>query len=457
MNTLARAHSSAPAATDAHDRDARLRFMQIDARTSELLHGFWPHVERALPAILDGFYRHVTSEPQLAALIGQQSDRLKKVQSSHWARLFSGTFDPDYVQSVRTIGLAHNRIGLEPRWYIGGYAFVMSQLAALAVRTYRWKPSTLAAVLAAVNRAVMLDMDFAISVYQEAMLEERRQRQVRVEQVIADFDLTMKGTLEAVTGAATGLQSTAQTLSGTADTATRQAMAVSAASEQASTNVQTVAAAAEELASSIAEIGRQVTASVRTTQRAVDEANQTNVLVRALADGAQRIGEVVKLINDIAGQTNLLALNATIEAARAGEAGKGFAVVASEVKSLANQTAKATEDIAAQVGSIQESTAKAVTAIDAIRATITGVNEISTTIAAAVEEQDAATKEIARNVQQAAAGTSEVTSNISGVNDAAGHTGRGAGQVLEAAALLSKQSDVLRSDIGAFFERVRTA
>ena len=450
-------HSSRATAEQSADRDTRLRFMQIDARTSELLREFWPHVERALPKILDGFYGHVVGEPRLASMIGQQIPRLKGAQSTHWARLFSGRFDDEYVTSVRTIGLTHNRIGLEPRWYIGGYSFVMSQLMDLAVRTYRWRPSQLSAVLAAVNRTVMLDMDFAISVYQEAMLTERRQRQEKVDQAISDFDRTMDTTLGEVATAAGGLQSTAQALASNAETGSRQAMAVSAASEQASTNVQTVAAAAEQLASSIAEIGRQVSESARTTQRAVEEANQTHTLVQALADGAQRIGEVVKLINDIASQTNLLALNATIEAARAGEAGKGFAVVASEVKSLANQTAKATDDIAVQISGIQEATAKAVSAIEAIRSTITGVNEISTTIASAVEEQDAATKEIARNVQQAAAGTSEVTANISGVNQAAGETGRGADAVLAASSVLGKQADALRAEVRRFFETVRAA
>ena len=189
----------------------------------------------------------------------------------------------------------------------------------------------------------------------------------------------------------------------------------------------------------------------------MDEAKDTNEVIRALHDATQKIGEVVKLINDIAGQTNLLALNATIESACAGEAGKGFAVVAAEVKNLANQTAKATEDISAQIAGIQDATKNAVGAIESIGSTITEINHIATAIASAVEQQGAATQEIARNVQQAAAGTGEVSANIAGVNQAAGETGRGADQVLSSAQKLTSEADVLHGEVEKFFARVQAA
>ncbi|HWE74717.1 MAG TPA: HAMP domain-containing methyl-accepting chemotaxis protein [Stellaceae bacterium] len=292
---------------------------------------------------------------------------------------------------------------------------------------------------------------------QKAEQGRKEERQKAVDSYLAEFDKSVGGVLEMVASASTELKSTAKSMSTTAETAQRQSMAVAAASEQASTNVQTVASAAEELSSSISEISRQVAESTRITAQAVQETEKTNSQIHGLADAAQRIGDVVKLINDIAGQTNLLALNATIEAVRAGEAGKGFAVVASEVKSLANQTAKATEEIGAKIAEMQSATTHSVQAVQGIGQTIARINEIATTIASAVEEQGAATQEIARNVQQASAGTAEVSTNIVGVTKAANDTGAASTQVLGAAGELSKQSEMLRSQVDTFLSKIRAA
>ncbi|MBL8652990.1 MAG: hypothetical protein JNJ97_02250, partial [Alphaproteobacteria bacterium] len=227
--------------------------------------------------------------------------------------------------------------------------------------------------------------------------------------------------------------------------------------EEASTNVQTVAAATEELSSSISVISRQVTESARMSSKAVDDVGKTSQTVEALANAAQKIGNVVQWITEIASQTNLLALNATIEAARAGEAGKGFAVVASEVKRLASQTARATDEIGAQINEIQSATGQSVEAMRSIGETIASMNSIASTIASAVEEQGAATQEIARNVQQAAAGTSEVSSNISGVTRAAEDTGSAASLVQRAAADLGGQANDLRNAVEQFLRQVRSA
>jgi len=269
------------------------------------------------------------------------------------------------------------------------------------------------------------------------------------------FEASVKSVVDEVASGASGMRSTASAMSETAAGTQTRTATVANAAEMASANVQTVAAAAEELSSSIVEIGRQVSQSAKIANQAVDDAQRSNVSMEGLAAAAQKIGDVVKLINDIAGQTNLLALNATIEAARAGEAGKGFAVVASEVKSLANQTAKATEDIAAQIASIQSATKDAVGAIAGVGRTIREVSEIATTIAAAVEEQGAATQEIARNIQEAATGTREVQTNVAEVATAVAETGTRAGHVLTAAESLSKQSVVLETEVGKFLEKVK--
>lgn len=282
--------------------------------------------------------------------------------------------------------------------------------------------------------------------------EEKRQMMLSMAN---DFEASVGGVVDSVSSASTEMQSSAASLSATAEQTSQQAATVAAASEEASTNVQTVASASEELSSSISEISRQVSQSTRIAGAAVAEVDGANEKVQGLADAARRIGDVVALITDIADQTNLLALNATIEAARAGDAGKGFAVVASEVKNLANQTAKATEEISAQIGDIQGATEEAVQVIGSIGGTIGQMNEIASTIAAAVEEQGAATQEIARNVEQAAAGTGEVSSNIAGVNQAADETGQSAEQMLSAATELSQQSETLRGEVDKFLANIR--
>ncbi len=283
------------------------------------------------------------------------------------------------------------------------------------------------------------------------------QRKAAMREMADGFERAVGGIVSTVTAAATELQATARSMSGTADLAAGQSSAVAAAASQAASNVATVAAAAEELGSSVAEIGRQVSGSASLAQAAVSEADTTAELVQALSGAAARIGDVVALISSIAGQTNLLALNATIEAARAGEAGRGFAVVAAEVKELAAQTARATEEISAQIGRIQGSTGQAVQAIGGITERIREISGVANAIAAAVEEQGAATQEIVRNVTQAATGTAEVTTNVTGVAAAASETGAAATQVLSSASELSRQSEHLSAEVGRFLATVRAA
>jgi methyl-accepting chemotaxis protein len=314
------------------------------------------------------------------------------------------------------------------------------------------------------------DMAQAVEVFKENMIkadqlaaeqakenEAKEHRRVAMEKLAKTFEGNVSSVLGEVGKASNTMKMTAEGMAATAEETSRQSTAVAAAAEEASTNVETVAAAAEELSSSIGEISRQVQQSTQISGSAVHEAERADEMVQGLATSANKIGEVVELITDIADQTNLLALNATIEAARAGEAGKGFAVVASEVKNLANQTAKATEEISSQIGGIQGATKDSVHAIQGISKTIGEISEIAAAIAAAVEEQGAATQEIARNVEQASAGTSDVTTNITSVNTAADETGQAANEVLSAAGSLTMQSDKLSTEVTEFLEGLKNA
>ena len=310
----------------------------------------------------------------------------------------------------------------------------------------------------------------AVQVFKNALIETKRRaagqeseraakeaRASALAGLVKTFEAQVGGMTTQLSSASTELEATARSMSGTAKETDARAAVVGAAAGEAAASVNSVAAASEQLSASIQEISRQVAESAQMTAKAVEDARRTDTVVRALAEGADKIGQVVGMITSIAGQTNLLALNATIEAARAGDAGRGFAVVASEVKSLAQQTAQATEEIAGQVSQIQAATRQAVSAISDIAATIKDVSGIATAIATAVEQQGSATAEIARNVQNTAASTQEVTANIAGVSQAAGNTGTAAAGVLAAADGLSRQAERLNTEVTSFISRVQAA
>jgi len=443
----------------------RFDFLDFDDDARAILRTIKPIVERALPAVLDEFYEHIARYPEVDALFATPEIRAhaKSAQFRHWLMICDAQYGDDYMKSVQRIGETHARLGLAPAWYFGGYSKITCGIFRALVRhaksgqgglLRRGNGFDLEFALQSINRAALLDMDLCMSTIDAAAV---RKKQAERDALAERFEQSVSEVVASVAAASEELAQTARAMNQTAGRTTEHSTSVAAAAEEATVTARSVAEATSELTKAIAEISQNSSKAAETSGLATSEVRRTGETMAELSGAAEKIGEIVSLIEQVAEQTNLLALNATIEAARAGDAGKGFAVVASEVKSLASQTARATEDISAQIANVQNVVASAVKAISSVTDAIENVTSISTSISAAVEQQSAATAEISRNTDQTASSTESVSATIQEVRIGAEETSRSSDSVVSAAEEVGRQAESLRSDVGHFLQHIRAS
>lgn len=437
----------------------RLAFFAIRDEERAVLQALLPFVEKELPEILTKFYAHIAKFEETKNFFSDKSriDYAKSKQIEHWIRLFNAKFDDEYVESARAIGLVHHRIGLSPTLYIGAYGFVLDLLQKAVIKHRYSRVSNNSGIIgeqiSVLTRAALIDMDLAVEVYSENL--QASERQEEIEKLANDFDRNVQAVVSEVIATASATEDAIALIASRASSNVEKVEQVGERATEVKSSAEGVAASTTEMTASIGEIARQASETASRSAEASQTVQVSEETMNQLAGAAQKIGEIISLIEAVAEQTNLLALNATIEAARAGEAGKGFAVVASEVKALASQTANATDEIGSQINDMQAVVEKAVAAIQGVAREIEGVSEVGASISAAVEEQNAATEEISRNTERTADAASAVDSIIAELGRDAAETGEVSRDVQERVTAMQSSCANMQDQVTQFLERLR--
>jgi methyl-accepting chemotaxis protein len=437
--------------------EARLALYSIDERARDLVKAAWPLLEPTLDLAINEILVAVRALPNVGDTATRNKDLLKTLEVAHFSALLEGSLGEAYAESCRRTVEQEAALGFDARMRSTAGNYVLKSALDALAHKYRFSAAKAAASGKAISQVIAFDVANAMTLHRQAAERATLARRGAIDGAIADFDTAIGEVVEAIKEAAVSLTATCSSLNAVAgDTLSRMAMASSASSETAQ-HMDVMVRATEELSSSIQEIGQQVSHGLGMAQSAVGDTERTEQAIRSLADTAERIGSVVGAISAIASQTNLLALNATIEAARAGEAGKGFAVVAAEVKTLANQTSRATDDVGRQVTAIQEATKRSVEEIAAIARVIAALKNVSTSIASAVEEQSTTTRDIAQSIHNAASQTERASAEIGSVAQAVSSGAAAVDAITQWTAELSTRARDLETKVATFFTRVRAA
>ena len=437
--------------------EARYALYDIDLGARRAIKSLWPTIAPVLARAVDDVLDATERLPRIGAIVAQDRDTLKRLELVHLEALLSGELDGPYFESCRRTVTQEAALGLDARMRSTAGNYVLRAAIGALARKHRFSTAKLADASKLLSQVLAFDVANAMTLHREAAEQAAAVRRAAIDAAIADFGSAISDVMQAVDEASVSLTATCTSMRDIAGDSLKRMAVASAAAAETSERVKMTGAATEELSGSIQHIGEQATRGLDMARAAVGDTQRAQQAIVTLNEAAEHIGSIVNIISTIAAQTNLLALNATIEAARAGDAGRGFAVVASEVKVLASQTSRATEEISQQVAAIQEATRKSVGEISSIARAIGQLSDAATSIASAVEEQGATTRDIAGSIQTAADHTESASVEIRSVEQAAGHTATAFSEIAELTARLSARAADLESKVAAFFERVRAA